>query len=1277
MKKIISCLVSIVLVLQLLGTASFGVWADETNKYSTCYVKFVLDDSTKYIKTIIKDECLMVNAQWLSGLLGLEYKTKSDFLNSAADLGNTLVSPVTDKYNYFAEKLGADDVTIFKNDVERFTISKKDSNLKFTFEVGKSTAAATSRAYGKMSVDLGTEVTAIEDEEGHKQYYVPLFMVCNIFNVVYYIEPQDEGNCIVLTDPQLTVVDIMHMQYKLEQYKTSNCLYDALNDDFLTRLEMVIPGTVDNALEYILSSKWLETPIGLAKDTFLSYLNTKDKSDRFWWLFDTAFDIAEYTADVKDEIKDPSFIYAGNYEMITCQMCSSDTNEIESMIGDSSDKLNTVIDGYSEFYGKMIEHVKKSCESGFLKKKTDLYEEILNNDNKISLFEFEKCYDKYNNLVAVNKVAKVSEVLNTSAATAASVLFEDIALKAEISAVQDEYIENMKTYLKYADSYVTEENRGEHVYIKRRIDLYESSTTDVFGDIASKSIATESIDSISGKICDFQLGKLSLAHGITKWGVNELTDGAFDFKDAYFNCLCCLEFRNATKTVLDQYMTIESSFDIETYRDLEWIRLKSYYVANKNELDMYAQYCSVAEETAKSNRTLAELREIGLEEKEKYTNAEKAEFAKRIKEKDVNFEIDIDGAFEDYYIMTEAQNIYNNEKSVIDLETRELSEYMAVLLYGVEGTTPEYIALCEEYAQSDNEYVIENDCALYQQIECTVVDSEDNVGVVGAELEFSVENGVKATVATGEDGKVINIEAYIPVGLYNLKVTALGYENYEYESKIEVKIDEQCKIGEIILEKSNFKWHLKPSVEADDIIVSDLIYDTSNGFNASYECAVIEQNGFYGVINNTTGKILIQPEFTYFKYETLTGYIVVANDNYTTEDDYTICNGSSGIEVVDSNICERGWEFEDYYVDSLTGQIYVDGYGSGILFSDNHNVVVRSISGSYNENTGFYQFDYETIGSKYGIGGKDGLIVKCDYDDAKSQIYPENSNLIALAYDSKWGYFDENGEKIIDFICEPWENLYNSNILESRPFLATGGYIPVKINSKCGYYDTEGNEIIPVGTFAEVRPVHNKLAWVKDTATGLWGVIELVEEETIASPPSESLENDDAWKNLYRNELLRYMRSSDYTSDVMFDLYDLDGNGVPELLISQGAAHVSSCIIYTVYQGTLINIGNYGVYGSVEYSQKYRLLAAQNSHMGYWHGYYYSIAADGTMTEQFSFDTNWAATSNEDELYYIINGTNVTSEEFDAAIAEYDDGEWISVGRKYEFSEEEILSALT
>lgn len=140
-------------------------------------------------------------------------------------------------------------------------------------------------------------------------------------------------------------------------------------------------------------------------------------------------------------------------------------------------------------------------------------------------------------------------------------------------------------------------------------------------------------------------------------------------------------------------------------------------------------------------------------------------------------------------------------------------------------------------------------------------------------------------------------------------------------------------------------------------------------------------------------------------------------------------------------------------------------------------------------------------------------ITKAMMSNTKCEYMHSFNNVIALEEGNKWTYFDKDGKVIIQN-CDgftsnnrvidwwaggDWYNYNNNYIL---PYIPTENYIPVKINGKCGYYDIQGNEVIPCGTFEEVRPVHNELAWVKKD--GKWGVIKLVEITEPATTTTES-----------------------------------------------------------------------------------------------------------------------------------------------------------------------------
>ena len=200
-----------------------------------------------------------------------------------------------------------------------------------------------------------------------------------------------------------------------------------------------------------------------------------------------------------------------------------------------------------------------------------------------------------------------------------------------------------------------------------------------------------------------------------------------------------------------------------------------------------------------------------------------------------------------------------------------------------------------------------------------------------------------------------------------------------------------------------------------------------------------------------------------------------------------------------------------YIYDSSSEQIYCSNSVSSTAktYTENSCIIVEcydfDIIGEYDKENNQYKIKerYEKIDSskpKYGIAKNGKLLVRCEYEDGCMNF---SNGIIALKKDGKWGYFDDNGNQIIDFICEsfPSKIIYggwwkNSDNMQ-YPFLSSSGYIPVKINGQCGYYDTQGNEIIPCGTFEDIRPVHKGLAWVK--TNGKWGVIKLKDIEVTTS----------------------------------------------------------------------------------------------------------------------------------------------------------------------------------
>lgn len=319
-------------------------------------------------------------------------------------------------------------------------------------------------------------------------------------------------------------------------------------------------------------------------------------------------------------------------------------------------------------------------------------------------------------------------------------------------------------------------------------------------------------------------------------------------------------------------------------------------------------------------------------------------------------------------------------------------------------------------------------------------------------------------------------------------------------------------------EKIAYTWYLEPSVKADDIIVYDIEKDYKN-CNTKYqvvqECAYIQQNGLWGVIGYYGNFI------TESKYKNHTNYI---GDYFCVYDDYNenlavVHSGDDGLKV-DKMTGGRGTLFESVYVDSETGELWFGGdairngsckfseYTGNSVYTNNsvteenyYNTgkcfVVREVTDSEydaNGNLIINPYNNGNVGN-YGIANKDGVVVSCDYENGRyyrdylcwTDVFSE---CCALKKNDKWAYFDSYGNQITDFIydsCYYMEYYLNGD--SDNVYLPTDGYIAVKNESGAGYCKTNGEEVIPAGTFEEARPVHNGKAWVKDKATGLWGVI--------------------------------------------------------------------------------------------------------------------------------------------------------------------------------------------
>ncbi len=314
-----------------------------------------------------------------------------------------------------------------------------------------------------------------------------------------------------------------------------------------------------------------------------------------------------------------------------------------------------------------------------------------------------------------------------------------------------------------------------------------------------------------------------------------------------------------------------------------------------------------------------------------------------------------------------------------------------------------------------------------------------------------------------------------------------------------------------------YEWYLEPSIQADDIIVSDDSFDVAkiNGDEkGSNKYSFIERDGKYNFISYD-GKICLKNWYDEPR-------IAESGDlgvYYSTNDNTGVYYGSYYDNDFSSELSHswlnRGLDTDVYYVypyDKNTSEIYHPvaigepqhwgyecdsscDYGTAILIQE-ANVKTGSS----------YRADIDYTG-KYGAAYDNKVTVSPEYDNGIMNVY---NNMIALKSGNKWGYFNgKTGEQVIDFIANEFDSKYycksNSNngmydnyydnYIESRPYTYSDGYVSVNSDNGWALYDEEGNIAVDYGTFDEIRPVHNGMAWVK--YDGLWGVLDI--EETIKS----------------------------------------------------------------------------------------------------------------------------------------------------------------------------------
>lgn len=172
-----------------------------------------------------------------------------------------------------------------------------------------------------------------------------------------------------------------------------------------------------------------------------------------------------------------------------------------------------------------------------------------------------------------------------------------------------------------------------------------------------------------------------------------------------------------------------------------------------------------------------------------------------------------------------------------------------------------------------------------------------------------------------------------------------------------------------------------------------------------------------------------------------------------------------------------------------------------------------------------------------------------------------------------------------------------------------------------------------------------------------------------------ALSEQDYWFDIY-SDLLYAISESDSDRADEFSLYDVNGDEIPELFISEGTLRESGCRIYS-FNGGLVSLGKYGTYGYVSYLPNLGLIKQSNEHWGYYYAYFYSFREDFSLFCEKSLFNDKGTADLPDGVEYLVDGSPADEAEFQAELEKYRDGDFIPLGHDYTFTQQDISAILS
>ena len=150
----------------------------------------------------------------------------------------------------------------------------------------------------------------------------------------------------------------------------------------------------------------------------------------------------------------------------------------------------------------------------------------------------------------------------------------------------------------------------------------------------------------------------------------------------------------------------------------------------------------------------------------------------------------------------------------------------------------------------------------------------------------------------------------------------------------------------------------------------------------------------------------------------------------------------------------------------------------------------------------------------------------------------------------------------------------------------------------------------------------------------------------------------------------------------MFQLYDIDKDGIPEAFISDGIGSMSTVSVYGFANGNLTTPKIPSTFGVLYYHEKLRQVAATSIQFGI-----FNIWVSDYKDGKFETCLNASGLVAPDaagvtDATFKVNNKDVSKDEFNRNVSGYITSDynlrsdWIQLGRQYKFSDENIKNAV-